>query len=223
MQFSHMLMCQMSWERKKLDKKGQKCIFVGYFEDTKAYKLYDPVAKKVIISCDVQFVENESWDGNVKKNVKIVSNVEHEDMMEEVVQTPQVNQPVTTPSTPMTPRHGSSQGISIEVATQATPTSTPRGQQTPSSSLTSTDLVKTRSLREIYKSGTSTSSHVWFFLMHSISSSMYCAHTSSSTAYSNVSGSYIGENNAKRENEFGVPASYISRRLLVFIETIDVE
>ena len=78
-------------------------------------------------------------------------------MMEEVVQTPQVNQPVTTPSTPMTPRHGSSQGISIEVATQATPTSTPRGQQTPSSSLTSTDLVKTRSLREIYKSSTSNS------------------------------------------------------------------
>ena len=26
--------------RKKLDKKGQKCIFVGYSEDTKAYKLY---------------------------------------------------------------------------------------------------------------------------------------------------------------------------------------
>ena len=25
--------------RKKLDKKGQKCIFIGYSEDTKAYKL----------------------------------------------------------------------------------------------------------------------------------------------------------------------------------------
>ena len=35
--------------RKKLDKKGQKCIFIGYSEDTKAYKLYDPVASKVII------------------------------------------------------------------------------------------------------------------------------------------------------------------------------
>ena len=42
--------------RKKLDKKGQKCIFVGYFEDTKAYKSYDPVTRKVIISRDVQFV-----------------------------------------------------------------------------------------------------------------------------------------------------------------------
>ena len=32
--------------RKKLDKKGHKCIFVGYSEDTKAYKLYDLVTRK---------------------------------------------------------------------------------------------------------------------------------------------------------------------------------
>ena len=51
--------------RKKLDKKGKKCIFVGYSEDTKAYKLYDPVTRKVIISRDVQFVKNESWDGTI--------------------------------------------------------------------------------------------------------------------------------------------------------------
>ena len=52
---------------------------------------------------------------------------------------------------------------------------------------------------------------------------MCCARTSSSTASSNVSGSYIGENNAKRENEFYVPASYISRKLLVFTGSIDVD
>ena len=74
--------------RKKLDKKGQKCIFVGYSKDAKAYKFHDPFSRKVIISRDVQFIENESWDGTIEKNVKIVSNVEHEDMMEEVVQTP---------------------------------------------------------------------------------------------------------------------------------------
>ena len=66
--------------RKKLDKKGQKCIFVGYSEYTKSYKLYDPVTRKVIISSNVQFIENESWDGTIEKNVKIVSNVEHDDM-----------------------------------------------------------------------------------------------------------------------------------------------
>ena len=83
-----------------------------------------------------------------------MSNVKHEDMTEEVVQKPQVNQPVASPSTPMTPRHGSTQGTSTQIAAQATPTSAPRGQQTPSSSLTSTDPVKTRSLREIYEYGT---------------------------------------------------------------------
>ena len=59
--------------------------------------MYDPVARKVIISHDVQFVENESWDGTVEKNVKIVVNVKHEDMTKEVVQTPQVNQPIAAP------------------------------------------------------------------------------------------------------------------------------
>jgi hypothetical protein len=39
--------------RKKLNKKGHKCIFVGYSKETKGYKLYDPVARKVIILRDV--------------------------------------------------------------------------------------------------------------------------------------------------------------------------
>jgi len=41
--------------RKKLDSKagnskGEKCIFVGYSDESKAYKLYNPLTKKVIIS-----------------------------------------------------------------------------------------------------------------------------------------------------------------------------
>ena len=89
--------------RKKLDNKTQKCIFVGYSEDTKAYKLHDPITRKVIISQDVQFIENESWDGTVDINVNIVLDVDNDDMEEEVFQTPHVTQPVAAPSTPMTP------------------------------------------------------------------------------------------------------------------------
>ena len=48
--------------RRKLDNNGHKCIFVGYFEDTKSYRLYDPVTRKLIISRYVQFVENYAWD-----------------------------------------------------------------------------------------------------------------------------------------------------------------
>ena len=73
-----------------------------------------------------------------------------------MVQIPHVSQPFVAPLTPMTPRHGSAQGTSTHVAAQATPTSTPRGKWTPSSNLlrsTSTDPVKTRSLREINEVG----------------------------------------------------------------------
>ena len=52
---------------------------------------------KVIISRYFQFVENESWDGTVDTNVKIVLNVDNDDMAEEVVQTPHVIQPITAP------------------------------------------------------------------------------------------------------------------------------
>ena len=43
------------------------------------------------------------------------------------------------------------------------------------------------------------------------------------TTSSNVWGSSIWENNAKKKNEIGVSASYISHRLLVFIGLVDVD
>ena len=46
--------------RKKLNSKGEKCIFVGYSDESKAYKLYNPSTKKVIIRRDVQFIEEEA-------------------------------------------------------------------------------------------------------------------------------------------------------------------
>ena len=43
--------------RTKLDSKGEKCIFIGYSYESKAYKLYNPSTNKVIIKRDVQFIE----------------------------------------------------------------------------------------------------------------------------------------------------------------------
>ena len=45
-------------ERKKLDSKARKCIFLGYGEATKGYRLYDPVKGRVIHSRDVIFDES---------------------------------------------------------------------------------------------------------------------------------------------------------------------
>jgi len=48
--------------RSKLDDKREKCILLGVSEESKAYRLYNPVSKKVIISRDVVFIENEKWE-----------------------------------------------------------------------------------------------------------------------------------------------------------------
>ena len=39
--------------RKKLDKKGEKFIFIGYSEESKDWRLYNPSTKKFIVRRDV--------------------------------------------------------------------------------------------------------------------------------------------------------------------------
>eukprot|EP00253_Pinus_taeda_P010971 PITA_10971 len=68
--------------RKELDNKGEKCIFVGYSDESKAYKLYNPSTKKVIINRDVQFIEEEAWDGSLEKTINVKECIPHEDREE---------------------------------------------------------------------------------------------------------------------------------------------
>ena len=82
--------------RTKLDDKGEKCIFLGYGDRIMGYKLYNPITKKVIMSRDVIFEEEEMWDWEQKevgKNVELV--LEEEEESQEVEREPQ------------TPPHGS--------------------------------------------------------------------------------------------------------------------
>ena len=44
-------------QRSKLDDKSQKYIFIGYDENSKGYKLYNPTTRKTIISRDIIFDE----------------------------------------------------------------------------------------------------------------------------------------------------------------------
>jgi hypothetical protein len=41
-----------------LQPKSEKCIFVGYFEDVKGYRLLQPQCNEIIIRRDVKFDEN---------------------------------------------------------------------------------------------------------------------------------------------------------------------
>ncbi|CAJ2635927.1 unnamed protein product [Trifolium pratense] len=54
-------------QRKKLDDKSKKCVLLGVSEESKAYKLYDPIENKIIISRDVIFEESKSWNWSKPK------------------------------------------------------------------------------------------------------------------------------------------------------------
>lgn len=54
-------------KRIKLDDRSHKCILLGVSEESKAYRLYDPIAKKITISRDVIFEEDAKWDWKLSK------------------------------------------------------------------------------------------------------------------------------------------------------------
>ena len=54
-------------KRTKLDPSGKKGIFVGYFESSKAYRIYFPGFKKIDISRDVTFDEDSAYIKSRKK------------------------------------------------------------------------------------------------------------------------------------------------------------
>ena len=47
--------------RKKFVDTSEKCIFISYSDITKGYKLSNPETGKLIVSRDVQLLENKSW------------------------------------------------------------------------------------------------------------------------------------------------------------------
>ena len=54
-----------------MDDKSRKCVFLGVSDESKAWRLYDPVSKKIFVSKDVVFEEEESWDwGRTEKEIK---------------------------------------------------------------------------------------------------------------------------------------------------------
>ena len=54
-------------------------MLLGVSEESKAYRLYDPVAKKVVISRDVVFEEDKSWNWDRSYEEHIMADLEWND------------------------------------------------------------------------------------------------------------------------------------------------
>jgi hypothetical protein len=63
-------------KRTKLEDKSKKYVFIGYTEKSKAYKLYDPIEKKLVISRDVERNEEACWDWKNQQEEQLTEKVE---------------------------------------------------------------------------------------------------------------------------------------------------
>lgn len=62
--------------RTKFDQRNVKCILLGVSEESKAYRLYNPTTKQIIISRDVVFEEDGSWNWGDEFTSSIQSELE---------------------------------------------------------------------------------------------------------------------------------------------------
>lgn len=62
----------------KMERKSIKCIFIGYSREHKAYKLYDPKVKKLLVSRYVIFDEDGIYidEAIIGKNTEVVINLD---------------------------------------------------------------------------------------------------------------------------------------------------
>ncbi|GKV22443.1 hypothetical protein SLEP1_g32316 [Rubroshorea leprosula] len=72
-------------KRTKVDKNSKRCIFLGYETGTKRYRLWDPTARKLIISRDVVFNE-DVFQGTTKNEEARKLVIEQEASFDDIVQ-----------------------------------------------------------------------------------------------------------------------------------------
>jgi hypothetical protein len=119
--------------RKKLDDRSEKCIFTGYSETYKAYRLYNLISKKLILSRDVKFLENQLW--NESEN-------QHMDSQNPLLSSPEnaknSGQPIPQPSLP-------------RLQVQGQPKKSQNTSNSSRDSFSEPQNQRTRSLREIHQ------------------------------------------------------------------------
>ena len=83
---------------KKLDDKGEKCVFLGVSEASKAYKLFNPLTKKIVTSRDVIFDEESTWNWNGQQPTQVIFDNDAEEERQQLLQ-----QQIPTVSIPESP------------------------------------------------------------------------------------------------------------------------
>lgn len=66
-------------KRVKLDAKSLKCILLGVSEESKAYRLFDPISQKIIVSRHVVFEEDQRWNWDDSHKETILADLEWEE------------------------------------------------------------------------------------------------------------------------------------------------
>jgi len=140
-----------SQARYKLDEKSKKCIFVGYSTQSKAYKLYNPLSGKIVISRNVMFNEDASWNfdsENVSSNIKLPPTDEAFQQEPATVSVPGN----TSSSSPTSSSRATHQSRTSAPASDHNLTPQGSGSSSSSSdSFSETPPAKFRSLMEIYE------------------------------------------------------------------------
>ncbi|GJR31714.1 retrovirus-related pol polyprotein from transposon TNT 1-94, partial [Tanacetum coccineum] len=108
-----------SQRRSKLDDRSEKHVFVGYDKRSKGYKLYNPVTKKVVVSRDVEFDEDGSWDWSIGENERydflpITDEEETGESGEEVKRQPESPTPTLTQDSPLSLSDGEPKTRSLQ-------------------------------------------------------------------------------------------------------------
>ncbi|MGH7240582.1 MAG: reverse transcriptase domain-containing protein, partial [Candidatus Saccharimonadales bacterium] len=77
--------------RTKLQPKAIECVFVGYSLESKAYRLHDPISNRLLISRDVTFLEDHSYQPGTQ-DVEVVSGKgEHDSTVDTTVSHSPIN------------------------------------------------------------------------------------------------------------------------------------
>ncbi|XP_026395891.1 uncharacterized protein LOC113290509 [Papaver somniferum] len=113
-------------KRKKLDDKGVKCVFLGYSDVSKAYKLFDPITEKIMTSRDVVFDETRFWNWKTNDVGEFIP-VE-DDFVGST--SPEIHTPVISPPSSPEPQHIATPNAPTE---QGSPSSLPTSPESETS------------------------------------------------------------------------------------------